>query len=398
MQNLLYRHEEALFYISVVISSFFWFAIILGTLGIALLYVFLFYIFYLFAQSAFISYLKGNGVKITETQFPDLYEKVRHSCSKVGLSKQPEAYLIHADGIFNALATRFRGRNFIVLFSDIVDAMEDDSEALNFYIGHELGHIHRKHLIWGPILFPAGMMPLVGAAYSRAREYTCDRYGLACCPNPQSAANGLAALAAGEKRWKTLNFQRYTAQTDETRGFWMSFHELTADYPWLVKRVGRILSPDHFSPPRRHWFAWMLAAITPRFGGGGATSLMITVAVIGMMAAIAIPQFATYRTMAYTSSALAEARNAAEAVETYYEKNQAVPPSLQEIGINETPDIPGIERLELDENGVISVTMNVDPVDGKALIYEPRLNDDNEIFWICSSDEIEDHFLPPECK
>lgn len=306
--------------------------------------------------------------------------------------------MIHADGIFNALATRFRGRNFIVLFSDIVDALEDDPEALNFYIGHELGHIHRKHLIWGAVLFPAGMTPLVGAAYSRAREYTCDRYGMACCTSQQSAANALAALAAGEKRWKTLNFQKYTAQANATGGFWMSFHELTGDYPWLVKRMGQVMAPDSFAPPRRHWFAWLLATITPRFGGGGATSLMITAAIIGILAAIAIPQFQTYRALAYTQSALTQAKEASSAVESYYNKNKAAPPSLQEIGVNEHPGVAGIERLELRENAIIAVVMGTPPLQGKSLIYEPRLNDKGEIFWICSSEEIADKFLPAECK
>jgi hypothetical protein len=44
-------------------------------------------------------------------------------------------FLLNGDGIFNAFATRFLGRNLMVLFSDIVDAMEAQPEALNFYIG-----------------------------------------------------------------------------------------------------------------------------------------------------------------------------------------------------------------------------------------------------------------------
>ena len=44
-------------------------------------------------------------------------------------------------------------------------------------------------------------LPLIGAAYSRAREYTCDLHGLACCPNPEHAARAIAAISAGGKRW-----------------------------------------------------------------------------------------------------------------------------------------------------------------------------------------------------
>ncbi len=46
--------------------------------------------------------------------------------------------------------------------------------------------------------------------------------------------------------------------------------------------------------------------------------LMIVIAIIGILAAIAIPQFAAYRRRSYNSSANADLRNAATAQEAYY--------------------------------------------------------------------------------
>jgi len=46
--------------------------------------------------------------------------------------------------------------------------------------------------------------------------------------------------------------------------------------------------------------------------------LMIVIAIIGILAAIAIPQFSAYRTRAYNSSANADLRNACTAQEAYY--------------------------------------------------------------------------------
>lgn len=46
--------------------------------------------------------------------------------------------------------------------------------------------------------------------------------------------------------------------------------------------------------------------------------LMIVVAIIGILAAIAIPQFAAYRTKSFNSLALADLRNAMSAEEAYY--------------------------------------------------------------------------------
>lgn len=244
-------------------------------------------------------------MKLSPKQFPDLYEQLTYCCKKLNITEIPETYILHADGAFNAFATRFLGRNFVVLFSDVVDALHDNKNALNFYIGHELGHIHRKHLLWAPVLFPAMLLPLLGAAYSRSREYTCDNYGYACCPSPQDAIYGLAALSAGGKRWKNLDIQSYISQAEITGGFWMSFNELIADYPWLVKRMARIVAMSKgvsASVPSRNAFAWFFALFVPRMGtGASAGGILIVVAIIGILAAIAVPQFAAYQQQAQES-------------------------------------------------------------------------------------------------
>lgn len=46
--------------------------------------------------------------------------------------------------------------------------------------------------------------------------------------------------------------------------------------------------------------------------------LMIVIAIIGILAAIAIPQFSNYRVRAYNSTAKEDLRNAATAQETYF--------------------------------------------------------------------------------
>jgi prepilin-type N-terminal cleavage/methylation domain-containing protein len=46
--------------------------------------------------------------------------------------------------------------------------------------------------------------------------------------------------------------------------------------------------------------------------------LMIVIAIIGILAAIAIPQFSAYRTRSYNSAANADIRNAATAQEAYF--------------------------------------------------------------------------------
>jgi len=299
--NLVYRNEERLFRLMLVWSVLIWGVLLVITFGLALVYLLFGFLFYCVAQSALISYIKGNGVRITEEQFPDLKQQISACCRKLGLEEEPQAYLMQMGGMLNAFATRFLGRHFLVLYSDVVDGLADNPDALNFYIGHEIGHIKRKHLSWSTILMPASALPLIGPAYSRAREYTCDRHGLAACDNPLNAERGLAVLAAGGKRAQTMNHQAYVDQARHTEGFWMSFHELVGDYPWLVKRMAavRALAAGHeLRQPSRNKLAAVLALFVPRTGIGSGAAAVVSIFMVAIMAAVAIPAYKQYQVRA----------------------------------------------------------------------------------------------------
>ncbi|MCB9984034.1 MAG: M48 family metallopeptidase [Rhodospirillales bacterium] len=265
MEKLVDKNEKILFTVLAVLGCITWAALIIGTFGVALIFVALGFILYLFAQSGFISYLKGSGAIVTPQQFPDLYAMFQECCRKLEITKEPTIILIHADGIFNALATRFLKRHYVVLFSDIVDALEEEPEAIKFYIGHELGHIKRNHLIWGPVFLLVSWLPLLGAGYSRAREVTCDKHGMYCCRSREAAMKAMSALVVGGRRWKDINMAALLDQNKYTKGFWMSYHEIIADYPWMTRRLAMISSDDGAKNlPRRNPFAWGLALFTPR--------------------------------------------------------------------------------------------------------------------------------------
>lgn len=402
--ELVYNKEKPLFVISLTLSVIFWAALLVGTLGMALIWVLFFFLFYLFAQSAFISYLKGTAVRITPQQFPDLHQRIATCCAKLGVKEIPDAYLLHGNGVFNALATRFLGRHFIVLYSDVVDALDEQPEAVNFYIGHELGHIARSHLVWAPVLFPSGLLPLLGAGYSRAREYTCDRYGLACCASPREAQHGLAALAAGGKRWKTMSQEIYAGQSKSASGFWMSLHELVGDYPWLVKRMaamqalGAAQAPKH---PRRNPFAYLFALFVPRVGtgagSGGLVTVMVLVAIIGILAAIAVPAYQDYVTRAKLATALPQAEAVKHAVVDYAIKNQAWPNNNSDLQLPAAGHGPGIYSITIEEQGVVVLTLaNGDKPSG-SLMYKPYVQD-QRIYWQCTGDGLPAKQLPPDCR
>lgn len=418
--NLIYPNEKTLLTIAKVLAALFWIVLFVCTFGTLLIYILFIYLFFLFAHSAFVSYFKGSGVKITQEQYPDLYERLISCSQKVGVEQVPDTYLLRTD-FFNAFATRFLNRHYIVLYTDVVDALEDNPEAVNFYIGHELGHIHRNHLFWMPFLAPVMFIPLLGAALRRAEEYTCDRYGAACCEDDAAITAAIAAIAAGDSRWKTINKDAYIKQVDETNSFWMSFHELTGDYPWLSKRMKAALAfanNQEVSMPSRHPFAWFLALFVPRLGvGGGILPLMFVIAIIGILAAIALPAYqqfiersaaatADYDDAAYYSRY--EVNDNAHTVMTeisvryneYYAENGSLPQSLLDLGYEYEylADDDGTFEIGIIEEGTIGAWVGTSDYDEDQYLYLQPSNLDTGIEWQCYGENIDEDDLPYDCS
>ncbi len=399
--QLVYKNEKRLFGLMLVLSGLVWAGLLLGTKGLVLVYALFGFLFYCFAQSALVSYIKGTGVHITDEQYPDLKRQIDACCRKLDVDKEPQAYLLQMGGMMNAFATRFLGRDFLVLYSEVVDGLAHNPDALNFYIGHELGHIKRKHLSWATVLMPASVLPLVGAAYSRAREYTCDRHGLAACDDPVNAEHGLAVLAAGGKRGRGLNAQAYVDQSRQTEDFWMSFHELVGDYPWLVKRMAAVRELAAGREPRqpaRSVPASLLALFVPRLGVGGGGAV-VTVAMIGILAAVAIPAYQAYTQKATTMAAYQVGQDATVKVGAYYMVNDAIPAKLEDAGVNLASN-DAVNEVQFDpDNGQLRVVTSIAGMQGPgALVFSPSLDADKHVVWRCSGENLAAAAVPAGCR
>jgi Zn-dependent protease with chaperone function/Tfp pilus assembly protein PilE len=393
MNDLVYAKERTLGKITLVLGVIIWLALLIGTVGVILIGLLIGFVIYVIAHSAFIAYIRGNGVELSEEQFPDLYAQFVNCCNRLGIEKRPKAYVLNGQGSLNAFATKFLGNEFVVLYSDVVDAMAEHHDGVQFYIGHELGHLRMKHLQGKFLRWPVLWLPLIGAAYSRSRESTCDLHGRACSNSPEAAAQSIAALSAGSTRWKTINLVAYqNAQLPYTGGFWASFHELTAAYPWLVKRVARVMNNEQAMPKRKP-LAYLLAAFVPYAGPqGGVLGLLITIYIVGIMAAIAVPAYQDYTVKAKISMVLNEVAPIEAALGNYYQQNQKVPESLASVNVP--------EQL----NGNVPITFNTKNMivtvllpQGELLLV-PSVDDEQQVTWKCTNGEhLKPTALPPSC-
>ena len=394
MTELVYPRERTLGAITLVLGLLAWLALIAGTFGMALIGLLFGFLLYLFVQSALIAHIKGNGVELSEHQFPELFQQFNACCDVLEIRSRPEVYILNGNGGLNAFATKFLGTQFVVLYSDVVDAMNEHPDGVRFYIGHELGHLRMKHLNGHLLRWPVLWLPLLGAAYARARETTCDRHGLACCASPEGAARALAALSAGSQRWKQLDVNAYVRQSEHASGFWMSFHELTAGYPWLTKRAARVMDTSAEAPARSP-LAYLLALFVPYAGRMGAGfGMVIVVYIIGVLAAVAVPAYHEYQQKAALTSAYLGTQAARTSLSHYYREHQTVPATLQTAGV--APQLPDGSQLSFDpKHMILTVTTRKD----LQLVLTPEMDESGLITWQCAGgDKVIAKALPQQCR
>jgi Zn-dependent protease with chaperone function/Tfp pilus assembly major pilin PilA len=401
--DLVFKNEKPLFVLSMVIGTLVWLALVVGTFGIALIYVLLFLIIYLFAHSGFIAYLRGNTLELSESQFPDLYRQYLEACERLEIKEIPTAYLMMSDGVLNALATRFLRRHYVVLFSSVVEALRSRPDALRFYFGHELAHIKRGHLDLQWLKMPASVLPLLGAAYRRAQEYTCDLHGLAASNSREDALAALAVLGTGGEKLSAMNVHRFIDQQRYSSGFWMSYHELTNDYPWLSKRLAHIAAVSgagdgqvaQYKAPARSFLAGVFAAFTPRFGVGGGASVLVLVAIIGVLAAIAIPAYQDYTLRAQVAAAMPLISQVEGAGAEYVNEHKVYPESPTDVGLPETMETGPVSHIQvIDEGFELTLRSTHQLLNEKTIVVGAYQNDDGSIQWHCVDGTLDQKYRP----
>ncbi|MBD8608678.1 M48 family metallopeptidase [Aeromicrobium sp. CFBP 8757] len=188
----------------------------------------------------------SNGVEVTPRQLPQLYELFAELGGRLsmtpdgeGLLKLPRLYVTNGNGVFNAYATKCRiRRGYVVIYSDLLDIayLNGDFETIRFVLGHELGHIHCRHVsVWRTILRPISTILQIGPSVSRAQEYSADRVGSLLAPE---GVMGMIGLFAGKHMSKHVDIDAYfDSVADHEDGFWLKLANFRADHAVGFRRM-----------------------------------------------------------------------------------------------------------------------------------------------------------------
>ncbi|PLS14977.1 hypothetical protein CVD28_25760 [Bacillus sp. M6-12] len=236
------------FAITVLFSIITYIAFVFSIIGIAIMAGMIIFAYFFHALS--MASIRRNGVRISENQFPEIYQKAEEIAGKMELKQMPSIYVMESAGFLNAFATRFFGKNMVVVYSEIFDLIsEDKDDQLLFVLAHEFAHLKRRHVLVHFLLLPAMFVPFLGEAYMRACEYTCDRYAAFYVNNMMASQEALTMLAIGKKLAPKVNREAYIEQLREEKGFFAVLSEMMSTHPDLPKRLNAL---NHWNEPEAY--------------------------------------------------------------------------------------------------------------------------------------------------
>jgi type IV pilus assembly protein PilA len=124
--------------------------------------------------------------------------------------------------------------------------------------------------------------------------------------------------------------------------------------------------------------------------------LMIAVAIIGVLAAIAIPAYQNYIVRAKVSEALTFASQAKTAVAEYYQSQGTVPTSNTQAGLATSITGTNVSAVSVGTTGMITVTTSVAGATGD-IQFSPTVSSSG-VTWVCTGGTLSSQYRPSNCK
>lgn len=204
--------------------------------------------------------LRGSNFRVTPKSCPELYKQVENIANVLDVEDFPEIYTQWGYFI-NAYTTGYKEDTLLTLYSGAVDLLS--KEQLDFIIGHEMGHIKSKHVIYhvmaSKIVAKSSQLPIAselilpitfGLIYwYRMSEFTSDRAGLLACQNPDAAIETIIKMTGVPKKYyNSVSKEVFLEQAKEFE-YLLSGPEkiiknisvLDNTHPWTVLRAAELI-------------------------------------------------------------------------------------------------------------------------------------------------------------
>ncbi|RZF87959.1 prepilin-type N-terminal cleavage/methylation domain-containing protein [Pseudoalteromonas sp. CO325X] len=125
--------------------------------------------------------------------------------------------------------------------------------------------------------------------------------------------------------------------------------------------------------------------------------LMIVVAIIGILAAVALPAYQDYTVRAKMAEVLVQAGAHKNSVSEYYQSENKLPADAAAAGVDFNSIASTYITAVTAAGGVLTYTVDVDGKAKGELILTPSTKN-NSLTWKCSTNGIETKYLPANCR
>lgn len=209
-----------------------------------------------------------KGVAVGPNQYPEIYKMVRECAGVLGIGIPNVLVVPDISGAeFNACTYAMDDVEPVILVTGLM-VQRMTSEELKAIIGHECGHIHNQHSLYGVLenvvskVGMSGILSLPGfkqftllltastqialSMWSRAAEVTADRAALICSGSADVTYHALSKLMYnGADMSKTiesdLNMTALREQMEQSLNNPNRINELLSSHPIAIKRVFAVM-------------------------------------------------------------------------------------------------------------------------------------------------------------
>jgi hypothetical protein len=193
---------------------------------------------------------RDGGVRVGESQFPELYAQLLRACRKLDVSPIPELYISRHIATPSAVYSVEWRNSVVVLNADLFDkSWREGIDWLSFVLAGAIGALRLGHTRWWVELLTgyAGRIPGLRRPLLLKRTYSRDRCAAYVVPE---GIRGLLVEAVGKDAVRSVAISDFVKQSKDTLGVWDALGALLQKTPPLTDRARALYDAGLFDERR----------------------------------------------------------------------------------------------------------------------------------------------------